>query len=181
LDGDSPRAALDVFIRRFRSTLACVAEAHVVGDGYDLGRAHILTARASGGDGYLPLRARASGRADLSLYVTHGYRIAGTQDEGEHGSYRIQSLRYRYEIYDLEGTELLLYHWHPDGLSSVTAPRHRATPGRRRQTAPANQVLLEDIIELLIRGLGVEPGPEHRAPGSPRYWETVLRDNRAAV
>lgn len=144
------------------------------------------------------LAARTSGRADLALYVTHGYTIVHVPDDHEQGPFRVLSTRYRYEIFDTEGTELLLYHWHPDGLSSVTTPHLHAAcatrislPSPRTNATrqidagklhlPTNQVLLEDVIELLIQDLGVDPRPEFRDPGSPRFWKTVLRDNRDTV
>jgi len=200
LAGDSPRAAFDTFIERFQRTLACVGETHVAGDGYELERPHSIAMRPyhPGLGDRLQLQSRATGQPDLMLDVIHEYTIVRPASVGERGPYQVRSTLYRYQIYDLEGTELLLYHWHPDGLSSVTTPhmhapcaprislpRPRTTKPRQvdigRLHLPTNHILLEDIIELLIRDLGIEPRPEFRDANSSRFWEKVLRENRAAV
>jgi hypothetical protein len=128
--------------------------------------------------------------------VLYEYTIVHVPSDGRRGSYRVQATRYLYEIFDLDGRELLLYHWHPDGLSSVTTPhlhaacaphislpRPRTAEPRRIDVGklhlPTSHVTLEDVIELLIRDLGVEPRPGFRHPGDAQFWETVLRDNRA--
>lgn len=146
----------------------------------------------------LQLHARETGRPDILLDIIHQYTIVYTPNDSGDGPYWARSSLYRYQVYDLEGRELLLYHWHPDGLSGVRAPhlhvacaphislpRPRTTEPRQIDTGklhlPTNHVTLEDVIELLIRDLGVEPRPGFRAPGDTHYWETVLRDNRAAA
>lgn len=101
--GDSPRAALDTFIGRFQRAIACVAEVHVVGEGYELDQPHSIAThpyRPGPGD-RLQLHSRESGRPDLLLDVIYDYAI-----------------------------------------------------------------------------VHVPNGPEFRDPGSPRFWKTMLRDNR---
>lgn len=190
---------MDAFLRRFQHVISCVGDVHIAGDGYEPERYHAITMRPfqPGPGDRLQLQALESGRPDLLLDVIYGYRIVRFAHDRERASYWVTATRYRYQIYDLAGTELLLYHWHPDGLSSVTAPhlhaacaprvslpRPRATEPRQVDVGkvhlPTNHVVLEDVIELLIRDLGVEPRPGFRVPGDEHYWETVLRDNRAA-
>jgi hypothetical protein len=196
LAGDSPRAALDAFVERTRRSIACVGEAHVAGDGHDPNRIHAIGMKPYRPDlrDRLQLYARESGRPDLLLDIAHEYSIVEVPEHVEHGAFWVQTTSYRYHIYDLDGEELLLYHWHPGGVSDIEFPHvHVACAPRimlprprtdeRRPVdigklhLPTNQVLLEDVIELLIRDLGVEPRPAFRIGDA---WRTVLRDNREA-
>ena len=94
---------------------------------------------------------------------------------------------YAYTILDRDARELLAYHWHPEGVSDVTFPHlhvPRAEPIPLARTdpvrsaavgemhLPTNRVLLEDVVELLIREFSIVPlRPD---------WQAVLDDNRAA-
>jgi len=127
--------------------------------------------------------------------IVHAYSVVESSSDVERGTFKIRTESYHYHIYDLESRERLLYHWHTDGVSDVNHPHvHVACAPRimlpRPRTderrpidvgklhLPTNHVLLEDVIELLIRDLGVELRWEFRPSDA---WRTVLRDNREAV
>lgn len=129
------------------------------------------------------------------LEIAHTYSVVKVSERVERGTFRIRTTSYHYHIYDFEGRELLLYHWHPRSVSDVdhphvhvacapriTLPRPRTDERRPidvgRLHLPTNHVLLEDVIDLLIRDLGIEPRPAFRRGDA---WKTVLRDNREAV
>lgn len=193
--GDSPREALDKFIERFRIPIACVVDAHILPSGDELNTLHAVTARPYRGEvgQRLPLRAEESGRPDLFLEITHQYTIAHFPDDTERGPYKVQTARYLYEIFDENNQEILLYHWHPKGVSDVKHP-HLHVPCARpidiplprvdetrrvyvgNAHLPTSRVLLEDIIEVLIRDFGVAPRPEFRDS-----WKRLFRENREAV
>jgi len=142
-------------------------------------------------DGRLQLRAQASGRPDLLLDVTHQYTIVHVADD-QRKPYHVRSRRYLYEVFDLEGKELFLHHWHPEGVSTVrfphvhaacappvSLPRPHAKTRREidvgRLHLPTSRVPLEDIVELLIWDPGIEPRLELRAHDA---WKAEPPDNR---
>jgi hypothetical protein len=105
-----------------------VGEAHVAGDGYEPEQPHSIAMHPfqPGLGDRLQLHARETGRPDILLDIIHQYTIVYTPNDSGDGPYWARSSLYRYQVYDLERRELLLYHWHPDGLSSVTAPHLHA-------------------------------------------------------
>jgi hypothetical protein len=195
LAGDSPREALEKFIERFRKPIACVVDAYVFGSGDEPGATHSVSALPPPGhDGQkLPLHAEQSGRPDLFLELTHQYTIAHFPDDRERGPYKVQTSRYIYEVFDCDGREILLYHWHPEGVSRIRHPHlhtlcaqpldlSRPRTDEKRRIYPGNahlstsRVLLEDVIEVLIEDFGVAPRDEFRDS-----WRDIFHENREAV
>jgi hypothetical protein len=85
---------------------------------------------------------------------------------------------YYYALEDPEGREIL-YHWHPQGLSTVTFPHvHIRAGGQLADTSideahfPTGRVALEDVLRLAIREFGVSP---RRVD-----WEEVLDSSQSA-
>jgi hypothetical protein len=131
----------------------------------------------------------SSGHRDLRLAVYHGYEVVHTAES--RAPYNVQSQRYAYEILDREGREILVFHWHPHGAGNVSTPhlhisgmRPIALPNRPDGTIPApldvsnahlptGRIVLEDVIGMLIRDIGV-------APLEPA-WESVLATNRGSI
>jgi len=150
-----------------------VAKAEVFGGGHALDRVHNLTFVSPGGTaGYTtPLRA-TSGHRDVQLAITEYYRIAPLPPDAGRNLYQIRLTYYAYTIRDRDERELLAYHWHPEGVSDVTAPHlhiprvapiplPRVDPARAvalgEMHLPTNRVLLEDVVELLIREFAIVP------------------------
>ncbi|MBW3634610.1 MAG: hypothetical protein KY456_16445, partial [Chloroflexi bacterium] len=99
---------------------------------------------------------------------------------------------YQYRILDVAEKEIVVYDWAPTGLSPVRTP-HMHIPaagsivlsqraGSRLSVQktylddlhfPTGHILLEDIVELLIR--------EFRVGSLRADWEDVLRSNREAA
>jgi hypothetical protein len=110
--------------------------------------------------------------------VVIGYDVLSDQDSTR--SYWVQATSYRYQLLDGEEREILAYHWHPVGLSSITYPHvhlsGRLAPldtGRGAEPValggmhlPTGLVTLADIVRLLITEFGVEPRRDD--------WATVL-------
>jgi hypothetical protein len=68
---------------------------------------------------------------------------------------------YNYTIRKRNDSELLAYHWHPDGTSRVTWPHlhvgaANSPPVLPRTHLPTGHVPLQDIVRLVIEELGVE-------------------------
>jgi hypothetical protein len=84
---------------------------------------------------------------------------------------------YQYTLRDIDGREIIAYHWHPEGRSHVTTPHIHLGPGAemgRRDLArahlPTGQVMLEDVLRFAITELGVRP--------LRRDWSEVLDRTR---
>ncbi len=74
----------------------------------------------------------------------------------------VHTTGYAYHLYDLHGTELLAYHWHPHGSGARPDPHlHvRATIGTAhlsRMHLPTGRVSLEAFVRLLITEFGISP------------------------
>lgn len=63
----------------------------------------------------------------VGLIARLEYRVEPAADGGE--GFQVQTTNYRYHILDRDGREILAYHWHPEGVSSVTDP-HLHLSGR---------------------------------------------------
>jgi hypothetical protein len=97
----------------------------------------------------------------ISLSVLQHYRIV--EYEGPHGPWKVTIVSYYYALEDAEGHEIL-YHWHPQGRSTVTFPHlHVRAGGQLGSTRidkshfPTGRVALEDVLRLAIRDFGVRP------------------------
>lgn len=127
-------------------------------------------------------------RAALLLSVREFYVLDARPDHGVRARYEISTVAYAYTIRDRDERELLAYHWHPEGVSNVTIPhlhipRHSPIPLPRtdppRTVAlgemhlPTNHVLLEDVVELLIREFAI-------APLRPD-WQAALAESRSGL
>lgn len=150
-----------------------------------------MTPHGFGAEDPAPLRSQF-GQRDLlpraALRYTIGF-VPGV-DQGER--YRVEPLAYSYGILDGEDREIVLFHWHPSGMSDVLT-RHLHVPcvgkvalgtlsgkGNRersvdvgRMHVPTGYISMEDVVELLVNEFDVEP----RRPD----WLDVLTANRAGV
>jgi hypothetical protein len=79
-----------------------------------------------------------------------------------------------YTVLDVNRTEVLAYHWHPEGVSPVTTPHlHLGAasgvtwPRLQGAHMPTGPVALTAFVRCLIEELGVEP----RRPD----WQAALR------
>ena len=187
--GSSSEEALDAFISRVRRTVQCVARAEVFGTGDLLDRSLrslTLVPHGGGASRVTPLR-RDDGRADLFLRIQEQFRVIRQSEDGGREPFRVEAVYYSYWILDRDEREILVYQWHPEGVSDVTLPHlhiPRVAPLPLPRTDPprsvalgdmhltTNRVFLEDVVALLIREFAVRP---LRAD-----WHDVLDENRAA-
>lgn len=73
--------------------------------------------------------------------------------------------QYMYHVVTDDMTEVILFHWHPDGRSAQHAPHlhvgsSQLTPASvvsRKTHVPTGRVAVEAVLELLIRDFGVVP------------------------
>lgn len=131
------------------------------------------------------------GRRDLRFGMYLDYMIVRHPEADAERRFRVESLRYMYELLDLDGHEIVAYHWHPSGVSPVRFP-HMHIPNARpvpiggrgllvdrpqiainRVHFPTGPIPLADVIGLFIRDLGIAP---RRGD-----WEDVLAREQADI
>lgn len=119
------------------------------------------------------------------------YTIGFVPDVDQGESYRLEPLAYSYGILDAKDREILLFHWHPSGMSDVFTPHlHMPCVGKvalgtlsgkenrgrsvdlGRMHVPTGYISIEDVVELLVDEFDVAP----RRPD----WLDILTANRAA-
>jgi hypothetical protein len=123
--------------------------------------------------GFAPLR----GGNRLHLSVAIQYEVVRIDDR-ERGPWKISTRKYMYHVVTDDMTEVILFHWHPDGRSTQQAPHlhvgsSQLTPASvvsRRTHVPTGRVALEAVLELLIRDFGVVP--------LRTDWEASLAESR---
>lgn len=169
----TPKLALDAFLKQLRRAIGCIAEAEVRGSGYALGKLQSITLIPRGGGAKNAIHLRTTdGHRDILLAVYHQYTVGHLPGDPQRGPYKVSSAYYSYELTDREWQEILVYQWHPEGVSDITAPHlhvPRTVPIPLAQTSPpravalggvhlpTGRILLEDLVETLIRDMGVEP------------------------
>jgi hypothetical protein len=86
------------------------------------------------------------------------YRVRDTDD-----GWWVEVVAYSY-ILGQDGRELIVYHWHPSGRSSITGPHlhvPRRRPYRRRWIGkvhlPTGVIRLADVVAFAIEDLGAQP------------------------
>lgn len=125
--------------------------------------------------GFAPLR----GESRLQVSFAMEYEIVESPDP-KRGPWKVRTRQYRYHVVAADMTEVLLFHWHPDGKSSQQGPHlhvgsSQLTPSavvNRKAHVPTGRVALESVIELLITDLNVVPLRSD--------WHEVLGEGRAA-
>lgn len=113
---------------------------------------------------------------DLYLAITQQYSVIQLEP-GQH--WKVRTAYYSYGLEDENGAELLVYHWHPDGISPITYPHLHLEAGARvgrpellGSHIPTGRIALEDFILYLIETFGVNTLRED--------WRAVLDETGSA-
>lgn len=162
-----PKAAVDALVARLPRVASCITDQPVLASGHRPSpQPYAVTFAALGRA--VSLRAVNRNRR-LSFFMAYEYRVV--EVSGGRRSYQVQPAGYRYRLLDTEERELLAYHWHPVGPSSVTYP-HLHLSGRLHPLElggedgpiafgeihlPTGFVTLADVVRLLIAELAVVP------------------------
>lgn len=125
------------------------------------------------GTGFAPLR----GENRLHLSVAIQYELIKI-DDPERGPWKVSTRKYMYHVVTDDMTEVILFHWHPDGRSTQQQPHLHvgssqltsASVVSHKTHVPTGRVALEAVLELLVRDFGVVP---LRAD-----WEASLTESR---
>lgn len=189
----TPEEAVDTFVARIRSTLACIAAGTAFGSGNAVGFDHSLTLYTPGQiEPNITLLATHAGEGELLFRFAHLYHVVQIPGAVPRALFDVRTSFYQYRILDFAEKEIVVYDWAPTGLSPVRTP-HMHIPvagslilpqraGSRLASQktylddlhfPTGHILLEDIVELLIR--------EFQVSSRRDDWEEVLQSNREAV
>jgi hypothetical protein len=160
--GKNPHEAVTNFLHPIQSVLACFTDAVLDHKGgYDPGRQHLVML-----PGDQPIRLRAD--EELNLYFSHRYVVVESDDR-DRGPWKVKSLGYRYRLDSSDGTEVVAYHWHPDGKWKFP---HLHVNGRTAHF-PTQRIAIEDVLELAVRDFGVRA-----LPSREKDWERILKGAR---
>lgn len=172
--GQNPYEAFDKFKGPLQRALSCVTDAVFVAlasDGCSPGMDHILT--FNGGDA-----VRISDEESLALSVTFYYQIV-EDDHPERGPWKVSTRAYMHALENLDGQEIVAYHWHPEQGSKVTFPHMHFGVGLgqlpkfvHKAHVPTGRVPLEEVVRFAIADLGATPKRED--------WSEVLADTQRA-
>jgi len=163
----TPQAATAAFRDRLQLAISCITTSVFQLEGYrQVDR--VLAATLNRGDP-VPLRVSTGLLCGIRLH----YRVLRTDAQ----LWKAVVAAYFFELMDQAETEILAYHWHPEGRSPVTQPHLHLGPGLGQLTRisarahlPTGPIAIEDFIGLCIVEFGASP---RRAD-----WETVLRQTR---
>ena len=154
--GRTPAEAVEAFLAPLRLAVSCVTPAvlNVSGGYHATDRPHALV--LGNGD-----PVKLAGESRLSLSLRQNYRIV--EFEGPRGPWKVQTVAYAYRL-DAPAGELIAYHWHPQGLSTVTSPHLHLGAGAELGFAllqgahvPTGRIAIEDLLRLAIGELAVQP------------------------
>ena len=157
----TPHEAVARYLDELQLLVSCVTRSVVVADTYQV--PHYAT--INNGD---PVLLQGPSRFQLAL---RQYFVPDSSDPG--ASWHVVVSSYSYKIHDFNGREVLLYHWHPRGNSSVATPHlhleQGAQVGRtevRDAHLPTGDVSLNAVLRVLIEEMGVQS----RRPD----WDSIL-------
>ncbi len=158
----SPAEAAEAFRARRVAILTCLTPAYVELRGYAPAPSPHPFALAKGE------AVRLRGENQLGLIVAEEYELI----EVAAGGWQAQVVSYFY-AFEHAGSELLAYHWHPQGHSRVTEPHLHVLGDREfegqalgKLHLPTGAIRLEEIVAFAIEELGAEPLRED--------WRAVL-------
>jgi hypothetical protein len=107
-----------------------------------------------------PAPLPGSGRTALSVR----YRFTLVAERPARRPWQARTVAYYYTLSDVDGPEILGYHWHPEGMSHETAAHLHlgaalklGRTGMMKAHLPTGHVQLPYILRLAIRDLGVRP------------------------
>ncbi len=146
------RTAAEHYRSRTVRLLSCITNAHVVVSGYHAAAVPHRLALADSD------HVRLRGEQHLSLDVAEHYRVRDTDD-----GWWVEVVAYSY-ILGQDGRELIVYHWHPSGRSSITGPHlhvradvHIGDRWLGKVHLPTGVIRLADVVAFAIEDLGAQP------------------------
>lgn len=157
--GRNPYQAVQDLRSTLQRAISCVTSSVFMvqsANGYAVGSTHALVLGS-------PEATRLPG-SSIALSIRVYARVAERTGEAP---WRADLASYFYTLRDLEGQEILAYHWHPNSRSPITFPHLHLGAGSRvgreelqKAHVPSGRVELEDVLAMAIREFGVRPRRE---------------------
>jgi hypothetical protein len=152
MPGRTEREAEQAFLDPLIKALSCIA------------RAKFRTFQKNGSKLLFLEGVELKGAWNLTLEVTHYYRLLSNASAPAAERYRVSTLSYYYTFFEeLEAPELISYQWHPEGNSDFLGPHLHigsgagVPPWLAKCHLPSGRVSFEQIVLLAIEGFGVKP------------------------
>lgn len=173
MSGKSPSQAVEAFLAPLQRAVSCISQTPLLvspNGRHLLGKPHALL-----WNGGLPVSLKTKD-ARIGLELAMRYEIVHVPDQ-ERGPFTVSTRGYLYSIRSADGAEVLSYHWHPFGSSSIAWPHLHigavalAADGliTRKAHLPTARVSLEQVIRVCILELGANPLRDD--------WQQVLTDS----
>lgn len=122
----------------------------------------------------------------LHLEVTQHYRIVKVDESSDpRGPFHVRTAGYYYSISDHRGSEILVYHWHPEAIRGARDEPHlhiKVKVSSRNDPSlddlfsdlhlPTERITIETVVRLLIEQFKVQP--------IKADWEDILSESEAA-
>lgn len=151
--GSGPGEIADDFAATLQRAVSCVSPAVIVRGRTDPAAPFYLSFNPR----LAPLRA--GGRLQFSILHTYDLEQRSTSPV----SWRVTSKGYWYQLHERGGSEIVAFHWHPDGRQQVPFP-HLHVTGQggsvkidQKQHVPTGRVSLEAVVRFAIDELQVRP------------------------
>jgi hypothetical protein len=154
LPGKTPREAFIAFRDPLQETLSCVSHSVWIASAGAATPGGVRAIRTKGE--YLPLH----GATRLHMSAGMEYEIVQTEDP-DRGPWKVTTKKYMYHVVTDDHTEVVLFHWHPDG--KVKYPHIHVGSAQLQPTAvvasadhmPTGRISFERVVHHLISQLGV--------------------------
>lgn len=151
--GRTPHDAFQNFIQPLQRSLSCVTGTVLFvreGGYHPRDEPYALTIGA-------PVRIGGPHGTHFGLSVDQQYRLV--EYEGPRGPWKVSTIAYEYALLtDVDGDEIVAYHWHPRGRSPITTPHLHVAAGAgvarrdvRDAHLPTGRIALEGALIRLIQ------------------------------
>lgn len=164
MNGPTPQAAAAGLRAMLQRLMSCVTAGVLAAD------SHGATTRL-----WLSTRLIRAAGGHLTLTIWHHYALTSDATASRSERWRTRTTGYAYRLDDLDGREIVAYHWHPDGRSPVLVPHVHlgAALGSLRPEASKAHLLTGRVTPVAVLWFAIE-----RFRVAPRRsdWATVFVD-----
>jgi len=125
------------------------------------------------------LQGNQPGRS-LAMAITQEYHVVHAPTDADRGPYKVATDQYWYSLEEVDGPEIILYHYHPLDRSGIEFPHMHMKSGLGTVDLtsahfPTGRVSVEAFLRLIITTFGVRP-----RSGFERRWEAIIQETFAA-
>lgn len=170
----TPAAAIGDLVTALQTAVSCILKTVIVQGRVAPDAPHVLSLAQR----FVPL----GGRHRLALSVLYTFTVRQT----DLGSWRASATGYWYHLDQRAGSEVIAFHWRPNGHGHVPFPHLHVDGGTgsvrigRKGHVPTGRVSLEGVVRFAIEALGRPPAPfglardPRRGPACVRHRSNVV-------